>query len=189
MSFHIFEGTSYAPEGSLGGSDGKVFACNAGDPGLIPGSVRSPGEGNGNPLQYSCLENSMDEPGRLQSMGSQGIGHDWATSLSFFLSFFLVCSSFRKWKHWFKMYITICLFFKHYIEFYTGIIAFESAVKKNVLDVYIFLLLFCFCLLWGNLPWQRKRKDWYHEIVWVCCPILSISTYHYYIYYLITSFQ
>ena len=109
--------------------------------------------------------------------------------LSFFLSFFLVCSSFRKWKHWFKMYITICLFFKHYIEFYTGIIAFESAVKKNVLDVYIFLLLFCFCLLWGNLPWQRKRKDWYHEIVWVCCPILSISTYHYYIYYLITSFQ
>jgi len=42
------------------GSDGKEFACNAGDPGLIPGSGRSPGEGNGNPLQYSCLENSMD---------------------------------------------------------------------------------------------------------------------------------
>ena len=35
-------------------------ACNAGDPGSIPGSGRSPGEGNGNPLQYSCLENSMD---------------------------------------------------------------------------------------------------------------------------------
>ena len=44
----------------LSGSDGKEFACNAGDPGLIPGSGRSPGEGNGNPLQYSCLENSMD---------------------------------------------------------------------------------------------------------------------------------
>ena len=43
-----------------GGSDGKVSACNAGDPGSIPGSGRSPGEGNGNPLQYSCLENSMD---------------------------------------------------------------------------------------------------------------------------------
>ena len=43
-----------------GGSDGKVSACNAGDLGLIPGSGRSPGEGNGNPLQYSCLENSMD---------------------------------------------------------------------------------------------------------------------------------
>ena len=38
----------------------KESACNAGDPGLIPGLGRSPGEGNGNPLQYSCLENSMD---------------------------------------------------------------------------------------------------------------------------------
>ena len=43
-----------------GGSDGKEFACNAGDPGLIPGLGRHPGDGNGNPLQYSCLENSMD---------------------------------------------------------------------------------------------------------------------------------
>ena len=46
-------------------------ARNAGDPGLISGLGRSPGEGNGNPLQYFCLENSMDEPGGLQSMGSQ----------------------------------------------------------------------------------------------------------------------
>ena len=43
-----------------GGSDGKTSAYNAGDPGSIPGSGRSPGEGNGNPLQYSCLENPMD---------------------------------------------------------------------------------------------------------------------------------
>ena len=43
-----------------GGSEGKPSACNAGDPGSIPGLGRSPGEGNGNPLQYSCLENSMD---------------------------------------------------------------------------------------------------------------------------------
>ena len=42
------------------GSDSKASAYNAGDPGSIPGSGRSPGEGNGNPLQYSCLENSMD---------------------------------------------------------------------------------------------------------------------------------
>ena len=40
--------------------EGKASACNAGDPGLIPGLGGSPGEGNGNPLQYSCLENSMD---------------------------------------------------------------------------------------------------------------------------------
>ena len=43
-----------------GGSDGKASAYNAGDPGLIPGSGRSPGEGHGNPLQYSYLENPMD---------------------------------------------------------------------------------------------------------------------------------
>ena len=43
-----------------GGSEGKASASNAGDLGLIPGSGRSPGEGNGNPLQYSCLENPME---------------------------------------------------------------------------------------------------------------------------------
>ena len=43
-----------------GGSEVKASACNAGDLGLIPGSGRSPGEGNSNPLQYSCLENPMD---------------------------------------------------------------------------------------------------------------------------------
>ena len=46
--------------GFPGGSEGKASACNVGDPGLILGSGRSPGEGNGNPLQYSCLENPMD---------------------------------------------------------------------------------------------------------------------------------
>ena len=46
--------------GFPGGSDGKESACNAGDPGSIPGSGRSPGGGNGNPLQYSCLGNPMD---------------------------------------------------------------------------------------------------------------------------------
>ena len=46
--------------GSLGGSDGKESACNAGDLGSIPRFGRSPGERNGYPLQYSCLENPMD---------------------------------------------------------------------------------------------------------------------------------
>ena len=60
-----------------GGSDGKAFVYNAGDLGSIPGLGRSTGEGNGNPLQYYCLENPMEEePGRLQSMGSQGVGHN-----------------------------------------------------------------------------------------------------------------
>ena len=46
--------------GFSGGSVGRESACNAGDLGLIPGLVRSHGEGNGHPLQYSCLENPMD---------------------------------------------------------------------------------------------------------------------------------
>ena len=58
-----------------GGSDGKAY--NAGDLGSIPGSGRSPGGGNGNPLQYACLENPMmEEHGSLQSMGLQRVGHD-----------------------------------------------------------------------------------------------------------------
>ena len=44
-----------------GGLDDKESACNARDPGWIPGLGRSPGEQNGNPLQYSCLENAMDK--------------------------------------------------------------------------------------------------------------------------------
>ena len=49
------------PEGFPGSSDGKEFACNVGDTGLIPGLGRFPGEGNGNPLQCSCLENPRDK--------------------------------------------------------------------------------------------------------------------------------
>ena len=49
----------------------NLSACNAGDSGSIPRSGRSPGEGYGNPLQYSCLGNPTEEPGGLQSMGLQ----------------------------------------------------------------------------------------------------------------------
>ena len=49
--------------------------ANARDTGLIPGLGRSPGIGNGNLLQYSCLENPTEEPGRLQSMGLQRVRH------------------------------------------------------------------------------------------------------------------
>ena len=61
------------------GSDGKGSACNAGDTGdadSIPGSGRSPGEGNGNPLQYSCLENPMDR-GDWQAT-VDGVAKSWA---------------------------------------------------------------------------------------------------------------
>ena len=59
---------------------GKESTCNAGNTGLIPGLGRSPGEGNGNPLQYSCLENPMDR-GAWQATvhGVAGVGHDLVT--------------------------------------------------------------------------------------------------------------
>ena len=67
----------YIYVGFPGGSDGKASACNAEDPGSIPGSGRSPAEGNGNPLQYSCLENSMDGGAWWTAVhGSQRVGHD-----------------------------------------------------------------------------------------------------------------
>ena len=81
--FLQFEGLPLIPSfdiSSLPGfpwcSDGKEFACNAGDPGSIPASGRSPGEGNGIPLQYSCLEIPMDR-GAWQAtvMGPQIVRH------------------------------------------------------------------------------------------------------------------
>ena len=57
------------------GSDGEQSACSAGDPGLIPGSGRSSGEGNGNPSHYYCLENSMDREAWLITV--HGIAKNW----------------------------------------------------------------------------------------------------------------
>ena len=72
-------------KGFPGGSDGKEPACNVRDLGLIPGLGRSPEEGNGNPFQYSCLENSRTEQaGGLESMGLERVGHDLATNTSTF---------------------------------------------------------------------------------------------------------
>ena len=60
----------------LGSSDSKESACNVGDLGSIPGSGSSPGEGNGYPLLYSCLENSMDRETWLQLLRLQRVRHD-----------------------------------------------------------------------------------------------------------------
>ena len=61
--------------GFPGGSDDKVPKCNAEDPGSILEVGRSPGKGNGNSLQYSCLENSMDRGVWWATMRSQRVGH------------------------------------------------------------------------------------------------------------------
>ena len=61
--------------GFPGGSEGKKFTCSAGDSGLIPGSGRSPGGGNGNPLQYSYLENPMDRGAWWAA--AHGVAQSW----------------------------------------------------------------------------------------------------------------
>ena len=73
------------------GSDGKASVYNAGDPGSIPGSGRSPGEGNGNPLQYSCLENPMDRGAWLATVHGDAKSQ---TRLSAFTSLHRILDSF-----------------------------------------------------------------------------------------------
>ena len=65
-------------EGFPGSSVDKESACNAGDPGSIPRLGRSPGEGNGKPLQYSCLENPMDRDWQATVNEVARVGHDLA---------------------------------------------------------------------------------------------------------------
>ena len=84
MNVYIYTHThthTHTHIGFPGGSEGKASACNVGDLGSIPGLGRSPGEGNGNPLQDSCLENPMDRAAWEATVHSRRVGHDWATSL------------------------------------------------------------------------------------------------------------
>ena len=87
----------YRAQGFPGDSGGNESACHVGDVGLIPGSGRCPGGGNGSPLQYSSWRFSWTgEPGRLQTMGSQRDKHKWLTlslSLHFTgLNFIYTCT-------------------------------------------------------------------------------------------------
>ena len=78
---YIIWGAAKSKMSFPGGFEGKASACNAGDPGSIPESGRSPREGNGNPLQYSCLENAMD--GGAWEAAVHGVTKSW-TQLSIF---------------------------------------------------------------------------------------------------------
>ena len=83
--------------GFPGGSDSKDSACIMGDPGPIPGSGRSPGEENGNPLQYSCLENSLDRGAwrvPVHGVATYQMTEEWI--LYFFVYFKLRYSSFTR---------------------------------------------------------------------------------------------
>ena len=98
-----------------GGSDGKASTCNAGDLGLIPGSGRSPGEGNGNPPQYSCLENSMDWGAWKATV--HGVTKSW-TRLRDFTFFRFFTFSFPCCIH--KLVLYICISIPSWLLFRSG---------------------------------------------------------------------
>ena len=85
------------------GSEGKAFALNVGDLGLIPGSRRSPGEGNGNPLQYSYLENPIDWGSWWATVQAVAKSQTWLSDFTFtshsvgYFSFFLLFCLFTFW--------------------------------------------------------------------------------------------
>ena len=81
--------------GFPGGSDGKASAYNTGDPRSIPGLGRSPGEGNGNPLQYSCLENLMDGGAWLATLHGVAKSCSRLSDITIYLSIYLSISSSR----------------------------------------------------------------------------------------------
>ena len=135
------------------GSDGKESACNAGVPGLIPVLGRSPGEGNGYPLQYSCLENSTEEPGELQSMDHKESDiTEWLT--------LLLCHTLFFFRH---------NAIAHLIKYSINITYMPWEAKKLVW-FNLFLYLFCFTemvKLW--LPFSHMLISFLFSIAFSIC--------------------
>ena len=116
--------------GFPGDSDSKESSCSAGDSGSIPGSGRSPGEGNGNPLQYSCLENSMDR-GAWQAT-VHGVAELEATEQLYFLSVI----------QWYTMYVECSGLI--WLHDGSSIIAQNFIMKRSLLTIHLLTLAFLF---------------------------------------------
>jgi len=131
------------------GSDGKESACNVGDSGSLPGSGRSLGEGNGKPLQYSCLENPMDK-GAWQAT-EYGMAKNLDTAECLMLKFHM-----RKlgYKIWDASFFYICL-------------GFNSKITCSILLVAFLLLQYNFARIGGKYPlgilfpleWRDTRRN------------------------------
>ena len=114
--------------------DGKVSAYSAGDPGSVPGLGRSPGEGNGTPLQYSCLENPMDRGAR------------WATVHGVTKS--------RKWLSDFTLHIYTLLLYTHtHIHMYT-----------HKLSLFFLTISVILALMWKFEPHRDIWGIWLKSI-------------------------
>ena len=114
--------------GFPGGSDGRESACNAGDLGSIPGSGRSPGQGNGTPLQYSCLKNSMDRGAWWAVVhGVANAAHNWVANT--------------------HILIIICL----------NVDVFESILLPNLLS-FLVIYIHVFHQIWEVFSYLKKKK-------------------------------
>ena len=149
-----------------GGSEVKVSACNIGDLGSIPGSGRSPGEGHGNPLQYSCLENPMDEePGR-------GVAKSWTWlsdcglwglvlfSLGIVLWWFIqvveciqICSFLQLNGIPWRGYSTVCLAI-YLVKDNLGYFQFGTITNKSAVNVHA--EIFVWTQIFISLGWMPK---------------------------------
>ena len=98
MDLWTDEHLGYCKRDFPGGSDGKESVYNAGDPGSIPGLGRSPGEGNGNPLQYYCLENPMDRGAWKPTVHGVAKSQTWPSDFTFTFSKATETPSFVKTK-------------------------------------------------------------------------------------------
>ena len=117
----------YIYMGFPGGLDSEESVCNIGDQGLITGSGRCPGEGNGNPFQYSCLENSMNREARQSTV--HGVGHGWVTSLLASLYIYMY------------IYIHMCVYICMYIYIYFFIRSIKCMYIYIYIHTYIHIIL------------------------------------------------
>ena len=146
---------------SPGGSDGKAPACNAGDPGSIPGSGRSTGEGNGNPLQYSCLENSMD--GEAWWATVHGVTKSWAQLSDFTFTVDLQgCSSPRyteKWLNYTHTHTHTIFRFFSLIGYYKMLSIVPCVLfSRSLLVIYFIYSSVQTHFIWPALSWYLKQK-------------------------------
>ena len=136
-----------------GSSDGKVSAYNAGDLGSIPGSGRSPGEGNGNPLQYSCLENPMDRGAWWATI--HGVAKSW-TGLSDFCVCMCLCVISTSCVHtsFFLLFMNMCAYFIHsffYLwtyELFTVFRSYKHTITMNNVAVQSLSHVWLFATSW-----------------------------------------
>ena len=124
------------------GSDNKESACSAGDPDLIPGLGKSPGEGNGNPLQYSCLENPMDRGAWRATVHGVAKSWPWLSHRHFHLlypSVYLLSVSivFSRFIHVHLSVRISCSFF------FTGWVIFHLWINHSVYSFFLLLIDIC----------------------------------------------